>query len=164
MTVDELRNSYLVGGTGLSQTWDSKWRSNLVDHLEMVVGELWQVGVTEIFIDGSFVEDKDHPHDIDGYFLCDEADFISGALERRLNAISARKIWTWDPASRRYSPSTGRWQLPMWHDHRVDMYPHYGQVSGVRDAYGHDLLFPSLFRLTRHTNLPKGIVKILPQP
>ena len=28
--------------------------------------QLWQVGVHEVFADGSFVEEKAHPNDIDG--------------------------------------------------------------------------------------------------
>ena len=37
----------------------------------MMVRQLWTVHISEIFIDGSFVEDKDHPNDIDGYFVCE---------------------------------------------------------------------------------------------
>ena len=47
--------------------WDSPWRATLVDNLAIMVGHLWRVGVTEVFVDGSFVEDKCHPNDIDGY-------------------------------------------------------------------------------------------------
>lgn len=65
----------------------------------MVVRQLWQVGVTEIFIDGSFAEDKDHPNDIDGYFECDLKQLASGELERELNLLDPHKVWTWDPQS-----------------------------------------------------------------
>jgi hypothetical protein len=41
--------------------------------------------VHEVFADGSFVEDKDHPNDIDGYFACDLRELASGELERKLN-------------------------------------------------------------------------------
>lgn len=66
-TFTELRNSLLVKGDGTSPTWDSVWRAQLVSKLEILANQLWQVGLTEIFIDGSFVENKDHPNDIDGY-------------------------------------------------------------------------------------------------
>ena len=46
-----------------SQNWDSGWRMKLVENLEVMVGQLRRVGITEIFVDGSFVEDKDHPND-----------------------------------------------------------------------------------------------------
>jgi hypothetical protein len=71
LTLAELRFSMLVAGPGPSHPdWDTAWRGELVDNLELMVRELWAVGIAEIFIDGSFVEDKEHPNDIDGYFVC----------------------------------------------------------------------------------------------
>ena len=67
-TLADIRASILVNGTGSSQTWDSSWRAELVNKAEVLIKQLWKVGITEIFLDGSFVEDKDHPNDIDGYF------------------------------------------------------------------------------------------------
>src|SRR3954468_20900540 len=67
LTVDELAGSMLVAGpASRSLTWDADWRAELVENLRFLAGHLWNVGVTEIFVDGSFVEDKDHPNDIDG--------------------------------------------------------------------------------------------------
>jgi len=61
-TLDELRASHLVTGEGVdSHTWDRKWRAYLVNNLEVLVGQLWQVGIDQIYVDGSFVEQKDHP-------------------------------------------------------------------------------------------------------
>lgn len=72
LTPGEVRESMLVKGPGPDYPhWDADWRRQLVDNLEVLVRELGEVGVTEIFIDGSFLEDKDHPNDIDGYFECD---------------------------------------------------------------------------------------------
>ena len=74
VTFPELRSSNLVLGPGEPRAfphWDAAWRLRLVDNLELLVRQLWQVGITEVFADGSFVEDKDHPNDIDGYFVCD---------------------------------------------------------------------------------------------
>jgi hypothetical protein len=74
LTLDELRESSLVLGpdeAARSPHWDTDRRRMLVDNLEILVRQLWRVGITEIFVDGSFVEDKDHPNDIDGYFECD---------------------------------------------------------------------------------------------
>jgi len=44
--------------------WDIAWRSILVRNLALLVPQLWSEGVTEIFVDGSFVEDKLRPGDI----------------------------------------------------------------------------------------------------
>ena len=62
LTFDELRASILVNGPGATcPNWDAEWRRRLVDNLEIMVRQLWQVGVTEVYADGSFAEDKDHP-------------------------------------------------------------------------------------------------------
>lgn len=100
----ELVNSLLVHGTERA-SWDSAWRSLLVDNLRVLVRQLWRVGITEIFVDGSFAEDKDHPNDIDGYFECDLKELASGELVRKLNLLDPYKIWTWDPSPG--SPAVG---------------------------------------------------------
>ena len=79
-----------------------------------MVKHLWSVGITEIFIDGSFVEDKDHPNDIDGYFVCELMDLASGKLERNLNHVNPHNAWTWDPKARR--PFRGRVIMQLIHD------------------------------------------------
>jgi len=157
----ELRSSFLVAGPGaLYPNWDRDWRSQLVDNLHVLVKQLWQAGITEIFVDGSFVEDKDHPNDIDGYFVCDLKDLASGRFQQRLNLLDPHKVWTWDPAARRPFRGYPKRQLPMWHVYRVELYPHYGQLSGIRDPFGNELEFPSAFRLSRRDGRPRGIVKI----
>lgn len=160
LTLDELRRSMLVNGPEGAQNWDSGWRLHLVENLAVLVGQLWQVGVTNIFVDGSFVEDKDHPNDIDGYFECELAQLASGELERQLNRLDPHKVWTWDPASRRPYRGYPKRQLPMWHRYRVEMYPHFGQLSGIRDKFGNELEFPSAFRVSRRDGQPRGIIRI----
>lgn len=164
VTLDELRESVLVlGPTDRAgyPDWDASWRRKLVDNLEVVVRELWQVGVADIFVDGSFAEDEDHPNDIDGYFVCDLRRLASGELERELNLLDPYKIWTWDPASRRPYRGYPKRQLPMWHQYRVELYPHFsGLLSGIRDEHGHELEFPAAFRRSRRDGHPRGIVKI----
>lgn len=110
---------------------------------------------------GSFAEEKDHPNDIDGYFECDRLGFLSGKIERDLNLLNPHKVWTWDPATRRPFRSYPKWQLPMWHHYRVELWPHFGQSSGIVDQYGHELDFPAAFRKSRDNNQPRGIVKIV---
>jgi hypothetical protein len=162
----EIRGSVLVAGPGDWErypNWDASWREALVGNLEILARQLWQVGITEIFADGSFAEDKDHPNDIDGYFVCDLHRLSSGELTRELNLIDPDKVWTWDPASRRSYRGYPKKQLPMWHRYRVELYPHVpglGLGSGIRDRHGHELEFPSAFRQSRRDGTPRGIVKI----
>src|ERR1700676_979623 len=103
VSLTDLRQSVLVRGPGPGgdSAWDSTWREMLVENLEILTRQLWQVGIRDIFADGSFAEDKDHPNDIDGYFVCDLKDLITGDLTRKLNLLDPYKVWTWDPASRR---------------------------------------------------------------
>ena len=158
LTVGELAVSPLVFGHGDGSNWDVPWRGQLVHNLATMFRHLQQVGIHEVFVDGSFAENKPHPNDIDGYFVCDPDFCMSGELEAQLQAIDP--VWTWDPA-RRYSPRTGgKRQLPMWHKYRVELFPHIGQGIGVVDQFGHELEFPSAFRLSR-SFLPKGIIRLV---
>lgn len=163
LTLNELRKSLLgIGGHATSEpTWDTAWRLQLVDNLEVMINQLWQIGIDLIFIDGSFVEDKDHPNDIDGYFVCDFKQYVSGQVEQQLNEIDPLSSWTWNRASRTPYRGYAKPQLPMWHNYRVELYPHYGQGSGIRDRYGNEQTFPAAFRKSRTGNTPKGIVQIL---
>ena len=162
MTLEELRRSSLVTGAGNpSGTWDYAWRETLVTNLRVLVHQLWQVGIDRIFVDGSFAENKDHPNDIDGYFETEERQIITGRLVEELNALDPHQVWTWDPQRRRPDAEGIKSQLPMWHQYRVEMYPHFGQPSGIRDEYGHSLLFPAAFRKSRLDHRPKGIVQIV---
>ena len=164
VTLDELRASILVEGpadASACPAWDSVWRRHLVDNLAVLVEQLWHVGITDIFVDGSFAEDKDHPNDIDGYFVCDLMRLASGDLERELNLLDPHKIWTWDPASRRPYRGYSKKQLPMWHQYRVEFYPHFsGLLSGIKDRYGNELEFPAAFRRSRRDGKPRGIIRI----
>lgn len=163
VTLGQLRASHLVTGeSNPSPTWDRVWRKQLVAGLEVLVGQLWQIGIERIFVNGSFVENKDHPNDIDGYFECDLRYFASRQLQRDLNALDLYKVWTWDPRSRRPDPNSAKRQLPMWHQYRVELYPHYpGLMSGILDSFGNELQFPAAFRLSRVAHRPKGIVQII---
>ena len=161
LTLGELKKSLLVKGyAGKPPAWDSVWRSQLVNNLEIMVKQLWRVGIVHIFINGSFVEDKDHPNDIDGYFECDLLDLASGRLQRELNLLDSHKIWTWDPDSRRFDTDSIKKELPMWHVYRIELYPHVDQDSGIKDKFGYHLKFPSAFRQSRQQYRQKGIIKI----
>lgn len=162
LTIEELEDSLLVHGphdSRLGPNWDAGWRLQLVHNLAVLTDQLRQVGVANVFVDGSFVEAKEHPNDIDGYFECDLMHLASGRLQRELNLLDPQKVWTWDPATRRPYRGYRKPQLPMWHQYRVELCPHVGQLSGIIDAHGNELEFPSAFRLSRDGK-PKGIVRI----
>ncbi len=158
-TFDELRASVLVQGPAGYPNWDREWRSRLVDSLEILTRQLWAAGITEIFADGSFAEDKEHPNDIDGYFVCDKMDLATGDLQQRLNLLDPHKVWTWSAASRR-AYQGGKKQLPMWHHYRIELYPHFGQLTGILDEFGNNLEFPAAFRKSRRGHRARGIIKI----
>lgn len=163
VSLAELRESMLVVGPeepARQLLWDTLWRRRLVDNLEILVGQLWQVGVTEIFVDGSFAEDKDHPNDIDGYFVCDYLALASGELERRLNLLDEHKVWTWAQASRRRYRGYAKKQLPMWHAYRVELYAHPAGLEHPVDEFGFEYEFPSAFRRSRRDGRRRGILKI----
>jgi len=160
ITFNDLKESVLVEGLS-GVNWDKPWRLKLVENLEIMVTQLWAVGITEIFINGSFVEMKTHPNDIDGYFVTDVFRVATGDLNRDLNRLDPDKVWTWDPASRRPYRGYTKKQLPMWHKYRVELYPHYNQFSGIVDIFGNEMQFPAAFRVERYTYEPKGIIKII---
>ena len=166
VSFDELRQSLLVAGPGdqeIASAWDTPWRTLLVQNLEILTRQLWKVGIREIFADGSFAEDKDHPNDIDGYFVCGFDLLRTGELTRQLNLLDPFKVWTWAPASRQPYRGYPKKQLPMWHRYRVELYPHVpglGIGSGIRDRHGHEMEFPAAFRHSRRDGKPRGIVKM----
>lgn len=165
-TFDQIRQSILVKGMGSSASWDSIWRSQLVDQAEILTRELWSAGIYDVFLDGSFVEEKDRPNDIDGYFdtgLSMMADDLArfSQLVHKLNFNNPYKIWDWNPHSRVAVAGSAKRQLPMWVRYRVELYPHLQQSSGIMDKYGNELTFPSAFRQCRGSGKEKGIVKII---
>jgi hypothetical protein len=163
LTLADLEKSILVRGPKGKKAmpgWDADWRLKLVENLGILCRQLWKIGITEIFADGSFAEDKCHPNDIDGYFECELSRLASGELERELNRLDPHKVWTWDPAARKPYRGYPKRQLPMWHIYRVELYPHVGQISGIRDKFGNELEFPSAFRQTRGSSRAKGIIRI----
>ena len=158
LTLDELRSSLLVRGPSSGRPgWDAAWRATLVDNLEVLVRQLWSIGITEVFIDGSFVEDVDHPNDIDGYFVCDLRDHVSGALERRLNRLDPHRAWGWETHLRH----PGR-HLPLWLRYRVVLWPYSPGTMFGRDERGRLLELSEAFRRKKYTRVRKGIVKLKP--
>lgn len=50
-TFADIKGSILVQGNGMSSTWDKAWREHLVNQASVLIGQLWSVGVNDIFID-----------------------------------------------------------------------------------------------------------------
>lgn len=149
LTLEELGSSFLVTGPldFPIPDWDQEWRAQLVEALSRLVRHLFQIGILEVFIGGSFVEDKVRPNDIDGYFPFDEAVTSIPQLAARLNRLDPHRSWDWRTQSRRLY--RGRPQLPMWHKYRVELYPDVGQATGLRDEYGNSMTFPAAFRRSK---------------
>lgn len=164
----DIRNSILVLGDGSSPTWAAEWRAELVNRAEILVKQLWAVGVSDVFLDGSFVENKDHPNDIDGYFdphlsILNAVDMVTfQKIVSDLNNLDPHKIWNWDPRSRKAYRGYPKKQLPMWLFYRVEFFPHLDQGTGIKDQYGNDQKFPAAFRQSRSEFKPKGIIKVIP--
>ena len=161
LTLGELRDSYLVTGEGLDVPgWDSAGRGQLVDNLELFVRQLWQVGVERIFVNGSFVTAKPDPGDIDAYFECTVVAYP--LILVRL--MQMEPSLPWDMTHRPIDPRSHEPKPVMWHQHRVEIFPHYTDhpmPTGVQDDHGDDLYFPALFRRDKVTGRPKGIIQII---
>jgi hypothetical protein len=159
LTIGQLMESMLVVGPGPDYPdWDSRWRMRLARALEVLAFQLWQVGISSsICIGGSFVEDRNHPNDIDGYFYCDDAEFLSGRLEERLNQLDPHKVWNWDPRGRTFD-DRGKPRYPLWHRYRVDLFPNIGQGTGVFDDSGNERNFYSLMRWSGRVRRHRGVI------
>ena len=161
MTREQIEDSVLIHNPE-REHWDESWRLSLLKNFYRLATELWQVGIEDIFLDGSFVEEKDHPNDIDGYFVCDFKRFISKELHRELNRINPDKIWTWSHSEMVKVSSVGKRVLPMWLKYRVELFPDYpGSFTGIQDRHGRALGFPEAFRRCRSGRTEKGIIKLI---
>ncbi len=159
-TLGLLRTSLLVAGPPAAiAAWDREHRANLVDQLAILVRDLRQVGIDRIFIDGSFCTDKPRPGDIDGYFVTSFTEWPARLAELRM----LRPSWTWDPRDRR-PDAIGKLKLPMWHHHRVELFPVFDPPFYERSFRGiGPILIDDFSRRTRG-NEPKGIVQIAKEP
>lgn len=157
----QLEESMLVKGPkNGSPNWDTQWRGFLVRNLRSVAKTLWDLGVEYLVVDGSFVEQKDHPNDIDAYFPITRERWQSREVQRELDRGRSEDVWDWD-VYRAYMPADPRVphrKPPFWHKYRIDLWPHYGQEAFNHDRLGR-LTFEKGFRLTRGGD-PKGVVKV----
>jgi len=157
LTIEQLLASSLVVARGAIPGWNAGWRRRLVENLSVLVGHLVTVGITRVYVDGSFVEDKPVPNDVDGYFECEADRWLTGDLPDRLRALDP--VWTWESSRREPFRDYPKPQLPMWHKYRVELFPDFGQFCGILDDRGRPLTFAQAFRQSREFR-PKGIIRI----
>lgn len=73
-----------------------KEKKELDKRSEMMLGLMENCGIKRVYVDGSFVTDKDRPGDIDGCY-----DIPLGATDASLRPMYP--IWPWNPANRAMS-------------------------------------------------------------
>ncbi|NPV93217.1 MAG: hypothetical protein HPY50_20845 [Firmicutes bacterium] len=156
MTFEEIGRSVLITGPGDEPDWDTAWRARLLDVFEYRCIQLWSVGVTEIFIVGSFVSDKLHPNDLDAYFVC-RKDHWERIAEPSLKELDP-EFWSFE----RINKGTGRVAYPMWFDYGIEIYPVYEEFleANVSDPDLKDIK-PEWFRKIKYTHTGKGVIKVI---
>jgi hypothetical protein len=156
MTIAELSASVLVQGDGSSPTWDATWRIHLVGSLKVLVAQLAGVGITEVYADGSFCSKKDHPGDIDGYFVTDFPEWLN--QRRALLRIEA----AWD-LGRRRPDALGKMKPLMWHKYRVELFPVFREPYVGFSAMGGNppVTIDQFFHESR-SGQPRGVIKLVP--
>jgi hypothetical protein len=162
MRITDLRSSVLVTGPpGRDPSWDTAWRAHLVDQLGVLCVHLREVGIMDVYADGSFATDKLRPGDIDGYFICDFEPFWRDQFPRLVARDAA-----WDLRQRR-PDAYGKMKPLMWHRFHVELYPQFtppfdALAVAATNPQGRNILFPEFFRHTR-AGQPRGIVRIIPE-
>src|SRR4051794_40267750 len=152
LTIAELRQS----GEGVDVPgWDSIWRAQLVDNVELFVRQLWQVGVERIFVNGSFATSRPIPGDLDAYFEC-ELDQFPRILVR---LFQLEPTLPWDLTHRPIDVASSLGKPVMWHRYRVELFPSfidYPTPTGIFDEHGNELELAELFRRDKLSFRPKG--------
>lgn len=164
LAMDELTESGLVLGFREPKdapNWDPTWRMELAGNLIVLCNQLKSVGITEVVIGGSFVENKDHPNDINGFFPCDYRLIASGDLVRDLNLIDPHACWGWSPDRMRSCDGYPKKRLPMWHEYKVELWPDYGQISVFKNLHDQPISWRSAFSRRPEDGREKGLVKLL---
>jgi hypothetical protein len=153
VALHELEASLFVVGDGSRAAWQAGWRAQLVSNLRVLVLQLRSVGISEVYVDGSFCTNKDRPGDIDGYFVTDFGAWVGGQRAGLLALDSA-----WDLA--RVDSATGK--PIMWTKHRVELYPVFRPPFERNSSRGIEPTetIDSFFRTSRDGS-PRGLVRIV---
>lgn len=174
MTFHQLENSVLIVGEPWMSGWDEEWRMELLTNLKTLVQPLWELGIEDIWIDGSFCSTKPDPRDIDGFYslpLPDEVMEIQDDLQRRRTIIAYYSILAdrlnqyfnepiWDLWEKVIPDEYGIMQTLMWHRYRVDLFPSaWGIYAGSLYPGGRLYKFDEFFRKDRF-GIEKGLIKL----
>ena len=134
--------------------WDASWRRELVDRLAVRMANLKLVGITELFLAGSFVQNNLVPGDIDGYYMVDPATWLRVqrpllmTIDPLLATVSDRNTWV-------YSPEKGELRPQLWHAARLELF--YVPDTPANRYPG---AIPQYFRRSRQDK-PKGLIRIV---
>lgn len=146
-------------GPGGGGSWDTAWRLQLLEEFKQRYEQLAAVGITEVYIDGSYATDKYHPNDLDAYFV----------VPRQLWRTSAEAaLKEFDPEFWRFetvSDPSGKRGYPMAFLRHIEMFPVYQEHTPAwADCL--EMIDPkiSFFRTDKWSNRPKGIIKITEVP
>ncbi len=142
-------------GPGDGLTWDTKWRMELLQEFKQRYRQLQSVGITEVYIDGSYATDKFHPNDMDVYFVVPRQLWRNGA-EQALKDIDS-EFWRFETVS----DETGKRGYPMAFRRHVEIFPVYREHTPDY-AECTEMIDPKInfFRTDKWSHRPKGIIKI----
>lgn len=142
-------------GPGGGRSWDTDWRLQLLEEFKQRYQQLAALGITEVYIDGSYATDKYRPNDMDVYFV------VPRKLWRTFAEAALKEI---DPEFWRFetvSDPSGKSGYPMAFLRHIEMFPVY-QEHTPAGADCLEMIDPkiSFFRTDKWSNRPKGIIKI----
>ena len=131
LTIDELINHKILGGTSQRQT--------LIKSLKEACEFYWSYGIDEIYANGSFATMKPIPNDIDGYLYVDESD--KGLLQ----VINSGSVW-----GKFYGFHNIKDKFQMWYDKKIEFYL---EIKGQE-------IYHNFFTHSRD-GIERGIIKII---
>jgi hypothetical protein len=145
------RTGYLPPGLHEATLGDIQWRLGsttrrrwLVANLAEVARLLFDAGVRDLRIDGSFVTEKPDPGDIDGFWIVD--------AEVRFEEIPSVLL----DFSLVPDPGSGKPKFPMWHRYGLELFLH-PMMGGFAPG---DL--PTFFSHSRD-GVERGYLRVVPE-
>ncbi len=146
---------FIRQGPGGGGCWDTAWRLQLLEEFKQRYAQLAAVGITEVYIDGSYATDKYHPNDLDAYFVVPRQLWRTSA-EAALKEIDP-EFWRFETVS---DPS-GKRGYPMAFLRHIEMFPVYQEHTPAWADFP-EMIDPKIgfFRTDKWSHRAKGIIKI----
>lgn len=135
MTLQEIKDHPVLGS--------NPERKMLLKNLEEACNFYWSYGITDIYIDGSFITKKTVPGDIDGVI-----GFNPGNDPRLMNILNSGSIWG------DFVPDEKSNKLKMWKKYRIEFW----DANKKTELTGEPHL--AFFQKNKDKK-PKGIIKII---